>query len=155
MTRITNLIASHLTINCRLYNCERSALTIHFVAHFDVCSQWATNTDTNWWDWLLRRLKPAPLNAFPLCSPRGHFQNLKVAAPLFFSLHKVNVSKLPRPYITKKALQNARLSSFGWKMGFEPTTKNHHIPHIINKLQQQPKSTFQIGLQIRTQLFVV
>ena len=46
MTRITNLIASHLTINCRLYNCERSALTIHFVAHFDACSQWATNTDT-------------------------------------------------------------------------------------------------------------
>ena len=34
---------------------------------------------------------------------------------------------------------------YGWKMGFEPTTKNHHIPHIINKLQQQPKSTFQKG----------
>ena len=39
-------------------------------------------------------------------------------------------------------------------MGFEPTTKNHHIPHIINKLQQQPKSTFQKGLQISTQLLL-
>jgi hypothetical protein len=81
------------------------------------------------WDWLLRRLESAPLNAFPLCSPQGHFQNLKVAAPLFFSLHKVNVSKLPRPYITKKALRFARLSSFGWKMGLLPSSIN---PFSIN-----------------------
>ena len=46
MTRITNIIASHLILKCRLYNYDRTADAIHFVAHFDVCSQWATNTDT-------------------------------------------------------------------------------------------------------------
>ena len=30
-------------------------------------------------------------------------------------------------------------------MGLEPTTKNHHIPHIINKLQQQLLSTCKSG----------
>jgi hypothetical protein len=34
---------------------------------------------------------------------------------------------------------------YGWKMGFEPTTKNHHIPHIINKLQQQLLNTCKSG----------
>ena len=50
-------------------------------------------------------------------------------------------------YITKKVAQFALydFSTFGWKMGFEHTTKNHHIPHIINKLQQQLLSTCKSG----------
>ena len=35
--------------------------------------------------------------------------------------------------------------SLGGRWDSNPRQKNHHIPHIINKLQQQPKSTFQKG----------
>ena len=104
------------------------------------------------WDWLLSallglattRTKCAPLNASPYCSPQGQFQSLKVSQTLLFYLYGRTQTSL-HDHINKKSPAIARLSNFGWKMGFEPTTKNHHIPHIINKLQQQPKSTFQKG----------
>ena len=43
---------------------------------------------------------------------------------------------------------------WGGRWDSNPRQKNHRIPHIINKLQQQPKSTFQKGLQVRAQLLL-
>ena len=45
MMRIAILIASHPDLDCRLSNSNLYKRN-SFVAHFDVCSQWATNTDT-------------------------------------------------------------------------------------------------------------
>ena len=66
---------------------------------------------------------------FPFRSPRGHFQSLKVSASLFFCCTFPFVNKFPRLCTTKKALLIARLSNFGWKMGFEPTTFGTTIRH--------------------------
>ena len=49
----------------------------------------------------------------------------------------------------KKNSQSLRIWLFLYILwvedGIRTHDKNHHIPHIINKLQQQPKSTFQKG----------
>jgi hypothetical protein len=74
------------------------------------------------WDWLLRRLKSASLNAFPLCSPQGHYRSLKVSMPLILLLCIAVYEQVPTAMHNKKSLAKARLSNFGWKMGLEPTT---------------------------------
>ena len=42
----------------------------------------------------------------------------------------------------------------GGRWDSNPRHSEPHIRHIINKLQQQPKSTFQKGLQVRAQLLL-
>ena len=56
----------------------------------------------------------------------------------------LDIYRLEKLHKKRRKVKTLRLLE-GWKMGLEPTTKKHHIPHIINKLQQQPKSTFQKG----------
>ena len=79
------------------------------------------------WDWLLRK-QSLLRNAHPYRSPRGHFQSLKVSQTLLFYLYSRLQTSL-HGYTNKKKSCKARLSNFGWKMGFEPTTFGTTIRH--------------------------
>ena len=65
----------------------------------------------------------------PFRSPRGHRQSLKVATPLSFLFSPAVCEQVPTAGYNKKSLAVARLSNFGWKMGFEPTTFGTTIRH--------------------------
>ena len=60
--------------------------------------------------------------AHPIRSPRGRFRSLKESSTLIFSLYMVFCEQVPTTIYNEKSLAVARLSNFGWKMGFEPTT---------------------------------
>ena len=79
------------------------------------------------WDWLLRK-QSLLRYAHPYRSPRGHFQSLKVSQTLLFYLYSRLQTSL-HGYTNKKKSCKARLSNFGWKMGFEPTTFGTTIRH--------------------------
>ena len=124
MMRKNRLFASKYDENSQQINLPRYKKQKVLIAqHLLACSMGGR------WDWLLRRLKSAPLNAFPYCSPQGHFQRLKVSAPLIFLLYIAVCEQVPTAMYNKKSLAKARLSNFGWKMGFLPSSIN---PFSIN-----------------------
>ena len=91
------------------------------------------------WDWLLSallglattRTKCAPLNASPHCSPQGHCQRQKSTLLAMISFLYTTYQTSLRRYIIKKVAQFTLydFSTFGWKMGFEPTTFGTTIRH--------------------------
>ena len=72
------------------------------------------------WDWLLRRLKSAPLNAFPYCSPQGHYRSLKVSAPLLFLLYIAVCEQAPTAMYNKKALLLQGFQTLGGRWDSNP-----------------------------------
>ena len=69
----------------------------------------------------------------------------KQSAEGAFLVEELSAARRRKAHTTKKRKVKTLRLLLGWKMGFEPTTKNHHIPHIINKLQQQLLSTCKSG----------
>ena len=69
----------------------------------------------------------------------GHFSTHPLAAGALpksesvldttFSLYMALCEQVPTAIYNEKSLANARLSNFGWKMGFEPTTFGTTIRH--------------------------
>ena len=76
---------------------------------------------------------------------------------LFCVLRGVELAYNPRK--TQKKVRGLKASHsqnsyLGGRWDSNPRHSEPHIHHIINKLQQQPKNTFQKGLQVRAQLLL-
>ena len=70
--------------------------------------------------------KSAPFNAFPLCSPQGHYQAAlrnKLLCHIFCPPYALCMQACNAVRMTKGVVADTLLLRLlGWKMGFEPTT---------------------------------
>ena len=67
--------------------------------------------------------------------------------------HIVLCEQAPTTIYNEKSLATARLSNFGWKMGFEPTTLGTTILYsnqlsYIHHLDPSQQRCFRIGVQM-------
>ena len=74
------------------------------------------------WDWLLRSLSVAPLNACPLCSPQGHFQTFARSCHTTFCFHYHSYKQACRVIIKTKGVDFSTPSCFvlGGRWGSNP-----------------------------------
>ena len=85
------------------------------------------------WDWLLRSLTPAPLNAFPLCSPQGHYHiTAQEVAMQPFCLYHISLQiNLPRYNKNKRCwLLNTFLLVLWVEDGIRTHDLRNHNPSL-------------------------
>ena len=79
----------------------------------------------------------------------------KQSAEGAFLVKELSAARRRKAHTTKKRKVKTLRLLLGWKMGFEPTTKKSSYSTHYQQVATATFKHLQIGLQIRTQLFVV